>query len=153
MTATTLYRISAGVLVLFAAGHTVGFLKFKPPTPEGVAVQHSMDSVTFQLGSQTFSYGDFYRGFGLFCTLYLLFAAYLAWYLSTMAQNHPQNIGALSWIFFVLQVASIAVSWKYFIPPPVIFSAILSLLQVGPHGWRKSGGLRTAGVRRTAASV
>ena len=29
MTATLLYRIAAVVLIFFAAGHTVGFLKFK----------------------------------------------------------------------------------------------------------------------------
>jgi hypothetical protein len=50
MTATLLYRISAFVLVLFAAGHTLGFLKFKAPTPEGVAVQQAMDGPRGWLG-------------------------------------------------------------------------------------------------------
>lgn len=76
MTATLLYRISALVLVLFAAGHTLGFLQFKAPTPEGVAVQQAMDNVRFSIGGKTLTYGDFYRGFGLFCTAYLLFNAF-----------------------------------------------------------------------------
>ena len=131
MTATLLYRIAAFVLVLFAAGHTLGFIKFKPPTPEGVAVQQSMDQVRFQLGSKSYSYGDFYRGFGLFCTAYLLFAAFLAWHMGEMARNTPQAIGALGWVFFALQVAGIVLSWKYFVPPPAIFSAVLAILT----GW------------------
>lgn len=78
MTATLLYRISAFVLVLFAAGHTLGFLKFKAPTPEGVAVQQAMDNVRFSMDGKSLTCGDFYRGFGLFCTASLLFAAFLA---------------------------------------------------------------------------
>jgi hypothetical protein len=94
MTATLLYRISAFVLVLFATGHTLGFLTFKAPTAEGVAVQQAMDNVRFSMGGKSLTYGDFYRGFGLFCTAYLLFAAFLAWHLGTMARSAPQAIGA-----------------------------------------------------------
>jgi hypothetical protein len=131
MTATLLYRISAFVLILFAAGHTVGFMKFKAPTPEGVAVQQAMDNVRFSLGSKSYTYGDFYRGLGLFCTAYLLFLAFLAWHLGTMARNTPQAIAALGWVFFGLQLVGIVLSWRYLVPPPIIFSAVLAILT----GW------------------
>ena len=131
MTATLLYRIWAFVLVLFAAGHTLGFLKFKAPTPQGVAVQQAMDNVRFSMGGKSLTYGDFYRGFGLFCTAYLLFAAFLAWHLATMARSAPQAIGALGWVFFGLQIIGIALSWRYFMLPPTIFSAVLAILT----GW------------------
>jgi hypothetical protein len=131
MTATLFYRISSLVLVLFAAGHTLGFLKFKAPTPEGVAVQQAMDNVRFSLENKSYSYGDFYRGLGLFCTAYLLFAAFLAWHLGDLARNNPQAIGYLGWAFFVLQVAGIFISWRYFVLPPTIFSAVLAILT----GW------------------
>ncbi len=39
MSPTLLYRIAAALLLLFAAGHTLGFLAFKPPSPEGLAVR------------------------------------------------------------------------------------------------------------------
>lgn len=138
MTATLLYRIAAVVLVLFAAGHTFGFLKFTPPTPEGVAVREAMDNVRFTLGSKSYTYGDFYRGFGLFCTAYLLFAAFLAWHLGSLARSNPQAIGTLGWVFFGLQLASIVLSWKYFVPPPAIFSAVLAVL-TGWAAWLVSG--------------
>jgi hypothetical protein len=127
MTATLLYRISAVLLVIFAVGHTVGFLKFKPPNAEGVAVFDSMNSVHLQVGSGKVTYGNFYRGFGLFCTVYLLFAAYLAWYLGSLAQSNPHAIGTLGWAFFVLQLAGIVVSWIYFLPPPVILSTMVAI--------------------------
>jgi len=139
MTATLLYRIAAFVLVLFAAGHTLGFMTFKAPTPEGVAVQQTMDNVRFSLGGKSFTYGDFYRGFGLFCTAYLLFAAFMAWHMGDIARNTPQAIGALGWVFCGLQVVGIVLSWKYFVLPPTIFSAVLAIL-TGWAAWLSNGG-------------
>jgi len=131
MNATLLYRIAAAVLLLFAAGHTFGFMTFKPPTPESVAVRDGMDNVRFPIGSKSYTYGEFYRGSGLFCTAYLLFLAFLAWHLGGVARSHPQAIGAMGWVFFALQLVSIALSWKYFVPPPAIFSGVLAILT----GW------------------
>jgi len=63
MRATLLYRIASVLLLLFALGHTVGFLKFKPPTAEGVAVRDAMTNVHFQVSGRDYTYGGFYRGF------------------------------------------------------------------------------------------
>jgi hypothetical protein len=127
MSATLLYRIAAIILILFAAGHTFGFLKFKPPNPEGVAVRDAMDSVHLQVGSGKVTYGDFYRGFGLFCSVYLLFAAYVAWYLGGMAKSNPQAVASLAWVFFALQIVGLVLSWIYFLPPPVVLSALVAI--------------------------
>jgi len=37
MSATLLYRIAAATLLLFAVGHTLGFLGLKPASAEGLA--------------------------------------------------------------------------------------------------------------------
>src|SRR6202035_3335380 len=99
MKATWLYRIAAILLVLFAAGHTVGFLKFVPATPEGKAVIESMNTVTLQPGAP-YTYGGFYRGFGLFATVYFLFAAVVSWHLGELARKLPTAAGSLPWAFF-----------------------------------------------------
>ena len=127
MKASLLYRIAAVLLVLFAAGHTIGFLKFRPETPEGRAVLESMNSVHFQIGKGSFSYGGFYNGFGLFQTLYLLFSAYLAWHLGTLATKNPAAIAALGWVFCAVQIVSLVLSLIYFLPPPVILSALIAI--------------------------
>lgn len=126
MTATLFYRIAAGLFVIFAAGHTLGFLRFTPPTPEGKAVSASMDSVTFQIGRGTYSYGRFYVGFGLYCTLYLLFSAFLAWHLGGLAATDPRAIGALGWVFCTVQLVSLVISWIHFSLPPAVFSAVIA---------------------------
>jgi hypothetical protein len=135
MTATLLYRIAAVVLILFATAHTFGFLSFTPPTPEGVAVRDAMNNVHFQVKNHSYSYGNFYRGFGLFITAYLLFSAFLAWHLGNMAAKNPQAIGALAWVFFGLQLVSLALSWTYIAAAPAILSALVALC-LGLAAWR-----------------
>jgi len=93
MKATLLFRIAAVLLLLFATGHTIGFLSFTPPTPEGVAVRDAMSNVHFQVRNNSLSYGGFYRGFGLFVTAYLLFSAFLAWQLGSLVVTYPREIG------------------------------------------------------------
>jgi len=113
--ATIFFRIAAVVFVLFAAGHTFGFLTFQPPTPEGRAVFDAMTRVHFAIGGSTYSYGNFYRGFGLFITVSDLFLAYLAWYLGTLARRGLRSIvTTLAWPLIVVQLAGVALSGIYF---------------------------------------
>ena len=93
---TILYRVAAVLFVLFAAGHTFGFLKFKPTTPDGIAVRDSMKSVHFRVESGDYSYGGFYDGFGWYISAYMLFSAFLAWQLGNLAASSPHVIGALA---------------------------------------------------------
>ncbi len=124
MSATLLYRIASVVLVLFALGHSAGFLRLKPPTAEGLAVRDSMDRVQFHVRGATFSYGRFYRGFGLSITAYLLFTAFLAWQLGTLART-PASIGAIAWGFVALQLATLILSWMYFSAAPTVLSGVV----------------------------
>jgi hypothetical protein len=126
MKATLLYRIASVLFILFAAGHTFGFLSFKPSSPEGLAVRDAMNTVHFHMNGSSFTYGGFYTGFGLYATVYLLFSAFLAWHLGDLARSNPSAIGALAWVFVAVQVASLVLSWKYFLLPPVILSALVA---------------------------
>jgi hypothetical protein len=126
MSPTLLYRIAAVLLVLFAAGHTMGFLKFRGATPEATAVRQAMDQVHFEVRGNRLSFGGFYVGFGLFVTLYLLFSAFLAWHLGSLAGTNPQAIGALGWVFFAVQVGSFVLSWIYFSAAPALLSGLVA---------------------------
>ena len=137
MKATLLYRIASVLFVLFAAGHTIGFLKFKPSSQPGLGVWESMNNVHFQVGKGSFTYAGFYLGFGLFATLYLLFSAYLAWHLGALAAKDPAAIGALGWIFCATQLISLVLSWMYFLLPPVVLSALLTIC-IGWATWLES---------------
>ena len=82
MKPTLLYRIAASVRLL-AAAHSVGFQRSSADA-EGVAVRDAMFNTHFALhgGLQL---RRFYNGFGLSVGIYMLFAAFLAWHLGSLA--------------------------------------------------------------------
>ncbi|MBV9074715.1 MAG: hypothetical protein JOZ10_13880 [Acidobacteria bacterium] len=127
MSATVLYRIASVLLLLFALGHTAGFLRLVPPSPEALAVRDSMNNVHFQVGGRDSSYGNFYRGFGLFNSIFLLFSAVLAWHLGTLAATAPQAIGFIGWAFCLAMLGNLALCWAYFNVVAISFSAVLAL--------------------------
>lgn len=134
MTASLLYRIGAVLFILFAAGHTFGFLKLRPNTPEGAAVWKSMNDVPLHIGGRSYTYGGFYRGFGLYVTVYLLFSAFLSWQLGQMSVQYPEACGVIGWAFCAVQVAGFALSCLYFAPITAAFSGIAAIC-LGLAAW------------------
>src|SRR5258708_18304220 len=89
MKARILYRISSVLLLLFAAGHTFGFRQNNPEWGAH-AVLGLMRSVHFDAQGFTRTYWDFFSAFGLFFSVFLLFAAVLAWRLGGLpAKTFP----------------------------------------------------------------
>jgi hypothetical protein len=127
MRATWLFRVTSILLVLFAILHTIGFLTFSPPTSDGQAALAAMNSAHLEKAGTTYTYGMFYRGFGIFLTVYLLFSAYVAWYLGNVTRSAPSAAGALPTALTALQLANLVIAAVYFSPPPITFSAIAFL--------------------------
>lgn len=126
MKTTWLYRIATVLLAIFDAGHTFIFLTFKPSNPDGLAVMEAMNRVHFQMFGGSLTYGDLYTGFGLVATVYLAFAAYLAWHLSGLTQT-AQTIGGLRWVFALAQVGVFIVAWTYFTGPPIWLAGAIAV--------------------------
>ncbi len=127
MSATLLYRMAAVLFVLFAVGHTYGFLTLRPPSAEGRAYD-AMNTVRFEIDGRSFTYGAFYRGFGLSCTASMILSAFLCWHLGGLARSAPAAIGALGWVFFTVQVVGVVLSFLYFGPPPMVLSALVAAM-------------------------
>jgi len=127
MKAATWFRITAVVMVLFAVGHTFGFLTFRPATPEGQAVWTAMNEEYFSMGGQTFSYGGFYVGFGLFISAALVFQAWLAWWLGQMAERGVMEARGIAWGMCVLEAVGVGLSARYFSAGPVVLSAVAAV--------------------------
>jgi hypothetical protein len=127
MKATWLYRLTAILLLLFAAGHTIGFLKFVPPTADGQAALAAMNTAHLDNSGPTYTYGMFYRGFGISISAYLLFCAYLAWQLGKLARTFPSATGSLPAAFVALQLANLIIAIVYFPTAPISFSAVVFL--------------------------
>ena len=118
------FRVSAVVLLLFAIGHTVGFLSFRPPNADGQAVFAAMNNVRFSVAGSTFSYGRFYRGFGLSISASQVFAAWLTWLLASMAYRDAKSARLIAWAMVGLQLVGLVLSLMYFSVGPALLSVV-----------------------------
>jgi hypothetical protein len=139
MKAPLLYRIASILLLLFAAGHTLGFRQTNPKWGVDSLVQ-SMKSIHFNANGSDRTYWDFYVGFGLFVTVLMVFAAVVAWQFAGLPAETIAAMRISTWGFVVCFGVVAYLSWHYFFIIPVVFStaiflclAVAAWLSGGPH--------------------
>jgi hypothetical protein len=126
MKASMFYRVAAVLLLLFAVGHTLGFRQSDPQW--GVdALLGSMRSIRFDAQGFTRTYWDFFSAFGLFFSVFLLFAAILAWLLGGLPAETLARVRSIAWALAICFVAVTALSWRYAFTTPIVFSTLITL--------------------------
>jgi hypothetical protein len=130
MRASLLYRISSGFLALFALGHTVGFRQVDPKW-NADSVVNGMRTVNFHVFGFDRSYWDFFSGFGLFTSVFLVFSAILTWQFGSMSREALAAIPVVRWSFAACFVLIAVLSWRYFFIPPDVLSTLAALGLVG----------------------
>jgi hypothetical protein len=125
MSASMFYRIAAVLLLLFAAGHTLGFRQSDPQW--GVdALLASMRSVHFQVQGFNRTYWDLFVAAGFCVGIFYLFAAILAWQLARLPAATLALMRGIAWAFAVCFAAITVVSWRYLFMLPVAFSILIT---------------------------
>lgn len=145
--AKTLYRVAAVLFLLFAAGHTAGFLTFRPTAADAIAVLDGMNRVHFDMGGTSASWMGFYTGFGLFVSVYLLFSALLAWRLGSAGEVEATIVRTIAWMLFVAQLVSIGLCLRYFGPVQAAFAAACAASVGGAALLTRCGGVRVSPIR------
>ncbi len=126
MKASVLYRIASILLLLFAVGHTIGFRQGDPDW--GVAaLVGSMKSIHFAVQGFSRTYWDFFSGFGFFVSVFILFAAVLAWQLGGLAPEVLAPMRGPAWAFALCFAAVTALTWRYFFAAPIVLCTAITL--------------------------
>jgi hypothetical protein len=107
--ARTLFRVAAVLFLLFAAGHTAGFLTFRPTAADAIAVLDGMNRMHFDFGGASGSWMGFYTGFGSCVSVYLVFSALLAWRLGSAREVEANMVRTFGWM---LCARGFAISWQ-----------------------------------------
>ncbi len=126
MKASVLYRIAAVLLLLFAAGHTLGFRQTDPAWGVG-ALLGSMRSIHFDVQGFNRTYWDFFVGAGFSVGVFYLFAAILAWQLGGLPAATLALMRGTVWAFALCFAAITVVSWRYLFVIPIAFSSVITL--------------------------
>src|ERR1035437_6652081 len=124
--APILYRITSFLLVLFPAGHPFGFRQNNPECGAD-AVRGLMRSVHFDAQGFTRTYWDFFSAFGLLFSVFLLFAAVLAWLLGGLPTETLARVRSIAWALAICFVPVTALSWRYAFTTPIVFSALITV--------------------------
>ncbi len=124
MRASVFYRIAAVLLLLLDAGHTSGFPWSDPAW--GVDLGPMRSSHFYIMGFSR-TYWDFYVGFGLLLSVYVLMAVLLAWHLGGLPPESLARMRGTAWTFALCFAAITVLSWKYLFVIPVVFAIVITL--------------------------
>ena len=124
--ASLFYRIAAVLILLFDIGHTVGFLQHDPEWKVDSLIG-SMKSIHFDIQGFSRSYWDFFVGFGLFVTVFLLLAAAVAWQLGRLDTETLARVRGIGWSLALCFVVLTFLSFRYFFILPLIFSILIAV--------------------------
>ena len=126
MKASVVYRITAVLLLLFAAGHTFGFNQVDPKW--GVdAVVTSMASQRFEISGFRRTFWDFYLAAGYMVSVFYVFAAVLAWQLGSLPRETLARMRLLTWSFAIAFAAVVELAWTHLFLVPILFSSVITL--------------------------
>jgi len=127
------YRIASVLLLLFAALHTFGFRQVDPQW--GVESLISlMRSIHFDILGTSRTYWDFFVGFGLFFSIFLVFTAVLAWQLGGLPRQTLAVMRGTAWALVICFAGVTIVAFRYAFVVPIVFS-ILILLCLTAAAW------------------
>jgi hypothetical protein len=125
----SLYRISTYLLLLFCFGHTVGgLLSNKSLGPQADAVLASMKSVHFNFNGADCTWYGFHLGFGLMVSVFLLFCAFITWYLGGLGPDESRACLPIAWALVASQILTAVLSWSYFFAGPATLSTLVAIL-------------------------
>jgi len=129
MTASLLYRIASMLLLLFAVANT--FVFRRTYANWGVdSVVGAMRNARFEIQGLQRTFWDFYTGFGLFTTVFLFFAAVLAWQLGSLPKDQLKSLSVVTWALALCLLSVSVLSWKYFLVTTGVAYSFVALLLV-----------------------
>jgi len=126
MSPSVLYRIASVLLVLFGLGHQLGFRSVDPGWGVDSAIG-ALKAAQFRVQGMTRTYWDFFSGFGFFVTVFLFFAAVLAFQLGGLSKETLRSLGLVTWAFALSFVVITVLSWRYFFIVPLVFSGLVAI--------------------------
>ena len=119
-------RIASVIALLFAIGHTMGAMESWSP-PGETAVLDAMRSFRFDAMGVSRTYSDFYFGFGLIISVFLLLQAGrpVAAHVDRDRRSHSRS--PLDRNVLHRRGPSALLAWKFIFTIPVVFSATISI--------------------------
>lgn len=125
MKVSLFYRIAAVLLLLLAAGHTLGFREVDPAWKVD-AMLDTMRSTHFDIQGFNRTYWDLFLAAGFTVGVLYLVAAIVTWQLAGLPAETLRVIRPTRWALALGFAAITALSWKYLFAIPLALSALIA---------------------------
>ncbi len=122
-----LLRIAAIVAFLYALGHTLGMPWAPDNSPETMAIMQSMTAHRFDVMGMQRSIQDFYFGFGISISVFMLAQAILLWMIAAQARLDAPRTRPFIAVFLFAFVANAIIAGVYFFAVPCVMAAITAV--------------------------
>jgi len=127
MKPSVLLRIASIITLLYFAGHTAGIPWTPAAGPGELPVIEAMKTHRFETGGFSRTYWDFYFGFGVIISAFLLVQAMVLWQLGTLARTGAVQIRPIIASFLVAFVVNAILAWMFFFAVPVVMAAAIAI--------------------------
>jgi hypothetical protein len=125
-TRQTWMRIASILSFLFAAGHSFGGAHSWSPVGE-TEVLRAMRSFRFDAEGFSRTYWDFYVGFGLIISVYLIVQAIVLWQIAARSKTQPVLVRPIAIVFIAANLASALLSWAFLFATPAVFALLIAV--------------------------
>lgn len=122
-----LLRIAAIINLLYFAAHTAGIPWTPARGPAELAVLEAMKTRSFQAGGFMRTYWEFYVGFGVAISAFLLVQAVVLWQFASLAKSDAARLRPILASFLLGFVVNAIIAWMYFFPVPAVMAAAIAL--------------------------
>jgi hypothetical protein len=125
-TRQTWMRIASILSFVFAAGHSFGGAQSWSPVGE-TEVLRAMRSFRFDAEGFSRTYWDFYVGFGLIISVYLIVQAIVLWQIAARSKTQPVLVRPIAIVFIAANLASALLSWAFLFATPAVFALLIAV--------------------------
>lgn len=126
MKPTVFLRIASVLTLLHALLHTMGSVFGKPEPGAASEAAAVMRANLFIVMGMVRSYSLFYKGMSLAVGVFLVAEGVAFWLLGSLARENPRGIRPILAVFLAGYLGLAAVSWRYFVLPPVIAELLIA---------------------------
>jgi hypothetical protein len=118
-------RAASIITLLFAAGHTLGGLQSWSPAGE-TDVFREMRSFRFDADGVSRTYWDFYIGFGLMISVFMLAQSAVLWQLAGISRSDAASVRPILGVLLLSAVAIAALAWRFFFTVPLVMALAIT---------------------------
>ena len=127
MNASRLLRVAAVLTLLYFAGHTAGMPWTPVAGPQEAPILAAMKGHSFDVVGSIRSYWDFYLGFGITISAFLLALALMLWQLGSLAKTDAYRLRPIIASLCAVFAVNAVLTGKYFFIIPLVNSSAISV--------------------------